>query len=136
MAARFRESWNLQTHDRLRGGNACSVAAKTGEAGAVFDHPPGGVFGQARRHAEPGAGRRGGEGRGCEYPSIAARQALAGVLGLLTILLLMGWPVLVIGLAIANPPPAGVFAYLTRPDDLTRTPVLNLPDVGSWGIAQ
>jgi hypothetical protein len=37
---------------------------------------------------------------------------------LLATILMMGWPVLVIGLAIANPPPAGVFAYLTDPREL------------------
>ncbi len=123
-AAHFRGSWNSTQNERLRGGGACSVAAKTGEAGAVLDHPPGGVFGQARRHADPGAGRRGGDGRGCENPSIAARQAskashaLPAAFGLLTIMLMMGWPVVVIGHAIANPPPGGVFAYLADPKEM------------------
>jgi hypothetical protein len=119
MAARFRASVITERHnDRLRGGNAFSVAAHAGPAGGTYDYPPGGVFGQARRHAAPGAGRQGGEGRGCEHPSIAAPQALPPVFAFVTTLLMMGWPVIVIGLAIADPPPAGVFAYLTDPREL------------------
>lgn len=103
--------------DRLRGGTVFSAAATAGAAGS-FASPSGGGFGQARHQTAPAAGRRGGGGRGCEYPARPARQALHGICGFLTTMLIMGWPVLVIGLAIAHPPPAGVFAYLTDPREL------------------
>ncbi len=107
-------------HDnRLRGGTVFSVAAKAGAAGSLAS-PSGGGFGQTRHQTAPAAGRRGGGGRGCEYPARPARQALDGICAFLTTMLVMGWPVLVIGLAIANPPPAGVFAYLTNPKEMTN----------------
>ena len=118
MAAHFRATFNHgHQNDRLRGGTVFSAAATAGAVGSLAD-PSGGGFGQARHQTAPAAGRRGGEGRGCEYPSTAARQALPAMFGYLTTMLMMGWPVLVIGLAIANPPPAGVFAYLTDPREL------------------
>jgi hypothetical protein len=120
--------------NRLRGGTVFSVAAKAGAAGSLAS-PSGGGFGQARYQTAPAAGRWGGGGRGCEYPGRPARQALQEFCGFLTTMLVMGWPVLVIGLAIANPPPAGVFAYIVRADELWHPPVLDPPDSGSSRIS-
>ena len=133
-AAPFRAISHTTGQNRLRGGTVFSVAATAGAAGSLGG-PSGGGFGQARHQTAPAAGTRGGGGRGCKYPSIAARQALNGICGFLTTLLVMGWPVLVIGLAIANPPPAGVFAYIASADELTGPLSLELPDIESWRIA-
>jgi len=134
-AAPFRAISHTTAHnDRLRGGSVFSVAATAGAAGSLAS-PSGGGFGQARHQTAPAAGRRGGGGRGCEYPGRPARQALDAVCGFLTTMLVMGWPVLVIGLAIANPPPAGVFAYIASADELAHPMVLDLPDLDSWRIA-
>lgn len=111
-----------EKNDRLRGGTVFSAAATAGTAGSLGS-PSGGGFGQARHQTAPAAGRRGGGGRGCEYPDRPARQALQEFCGILTTLMVMGWPVLVIGLAIANPPPAGVFAFLTDPRELVSMPM-------------
>lgn len=120
--------------DRLRGGTVSSAAEPAGTAGS-FASPSGGGFGQARHQTAPAAGRRGGGGRGCEHPDRPARQAVNNICGFLTTILVMGWPVLVIGLAIANPPPAGVFAYIVRADELWHPPVLDPPDSGSSRIS-
>lgn len=107
--------------NRLRSGTVFSVAAKAGAAGSLAS-PSGGGFGQARHQTAPAAGRRGGGGRGWKYPARPARQAVNNICGFLTTMLVMGWPVLVIALAIANPPPAGVFAYLTDPREMAHPP--------------
>lgn len=104
-------------HNRLRGGTVFSAAATAGAAGSLVS-PSGGGFGQARHQTAPAAGRQGGGGRGCEYPDRPARQALHGICEFFATALIMTWPLLVIGLAIAYPPPAGVFAYLTDPREL------------------
>ncbi len=121
MAAHFRAIWNPEQHnDRLCGGTVFSVAATAGAAGSLAS-PSGGGFGQARHQTAPAAGRRGGGGRGWKYPARPARQAFDAICGFLATMMVMAWPVLVIGLAIANPPPAGVFAYLTDPKELVPT---------------
>lgn len=121
--------------NRLRGGTVFSVAAKAGAAGSLAS-PSGGGFGQARYQTAPAAGRWGGGGRGCEYPGRPARQArhrnfpmnddvsgsplraIVSAAGSCLITLIIAWPVLVIGLAIADPPPVGVFAYLMEPREM------------------
>lgn len=123
-----------EKNDRLRGGAVFSAPATAGAAGSLAS-PSGGGFGQARHQTAPAAGRRGGGGRGCEYPGRPARQALQEFCGSLASLMIMGWPVLVIGLAIVNPPPAGVFAYIVRADELWHPPVLDPPDSGSSRIS-
>lgn len=120
--------------DRLRGGTVFSAAATAGAAGS-FASPSGGGFGQARHQTAPAAGRQGGGGRGREHPDRPARQALQDICGFLASLMIMGWPVLVIGLAIVNPPPAGVFAYIVRADELWHPPDLDPPDSGSSRIS-
>lgn len=122
-----------EKNDRLRGGTVFSAAATAGAAGSLAS-PSGGGFGQARHQTAPAAGRRGGGGRGCEYPDRPARQALQEFCGSLASLLVMGWPVLVIGLAIANPPAAGVFAYVMEPQEMTRPAMSDLPNSASWRL--
>ena len=106
-----------EKNDRLRGGIVFSAAATAGAAGTLWS-PSGGGFGQARRQTAPAAGRRGGGGRGHKYSDRPARQAFDGICGFLTTALIMTWPLLVIALVITDPPPGGVFAYLTSPEDL------------------
>lgn len=92
-----------------------TLAAKAGDRD--------GDVGQARRRDAPAAGRRGGGGRRDERPSAAVRQAFQDTGELLATALVMAWPLLAIGLAVADPPPGGVFAYLADPREMSAAMV-------------
>ncbi len=92
-----------------------TLAAKAGDRD--------GDVGQARRRDASAAGRRGGGGRHGERPSAAVRQAFQDAGELLATALVMAWPLLAVGLALADPPPGGVFAYLADPREMSAAMV-------------